>query len=334
MNFNQSLLVYLIVVGLTGLFFIWWSSRRISLTEKMRKRRVKRYRQFNTTVETSSPVDNPIKEARETAVDSIESRFSIIRKLSFFSLVTVWGIALAYPFLNRIPAAFISVLVASSGIIVGMAARPFIENLISGIVISFSHPIRIGDTVIIDSNYGSVEDITITHTVIKVWNWRRYIIPNARMLSKEIINCTINDTYQWTHVEFFVSYQDKINTVRDLAVQAASGSEYFADYEAPRFWVMDLQEKGYKCWIAAWADSPMDAWELGNDIRTQLIMAFKHHRSMPTGLRSAFPAPGNSAGGLILILSQKNADSSLDLNRRALSSILICHKKRYREMTA
>ncbi len=273
---NQGVAIYLLIVGICGILIIWWSDRRINRTERRRKHRIKKFKQFES-VETSTPVDNPIREARETAVDSIESRFSIIRKVSFFSLVIIWVVALVYPFLGKMPAAFLSVFVASSGIIIGVAARPFIENLICGIVISFSHPIRTGDTVIVDNYYGSVEDITLTHTVIKIWNWRRYIIPNQRMLSKEIVNCTINDAYQWTHVEFFVAYDSDLDLVQELAVKSASESSYFADYEEPKFWIMEMEEKGFKCWIAAWADSPMDAWELGNDIRTQLIKQFRSH---------------------------------------------------------
>jgi small-conductance mechanosensitive channel len=267
-------IIHLVVFGLFGSLLIWWSRKRIARAETKRTSRVKRLKRFESA-KTTTPVETPNAEARETAVESIENRFSIIRKLSFFTIIIVWFVVLIFPFLEKMPATVASILVAASGIIIGIAARPFIENLISGIVISFSHPIRVGDTVIVDNNYGNIEDITITHTVVKIWNWRRYIIPNSRMLSKEIINCTINDSYQWTHVEFWVSYDSDLNKVRELAVDAASHSKYFADYEDPRFWVMDMAEKGYKCWIAAWADTPIDAWELANDIRTSLISAFK-----------------------------------------------------------
>ena len=267
-------IIYLSIVGLSGAFLVWWSRRRIVRIEEQRRARVKKLKRFEAA-QTATPMECPLQEAKETAVESVENRFSIIRKISFSSIVSVWVLALIFPFLNDIPATFVSVVVAASGIIVGIAARPFIENLISGIVISFSHPIRIGDTVIVDDKYGTVEDITITHTVVKIWNWRRYIIPNSRMLAKELINCTINDAYQWTHVEFFVSYDTDLELVKDIAIQAAIRSKYFANYEDPRFWIMDMEDKGFKCWIAAWADSPIDAWELGNDIRTELIKKFK-----------------------------------------------------------
>ncbi len=266
--------IYLVLVGLSGIFIVWWSRRGLTKAEKSRSSRIKRLKPFQS-IKTTTPIKTPVIDAKETALDSVENRFSIIRKLTFFTLVSIWIFALVFPFLNNIPAAFVSILITVSGIIIGVAARPFIENLISGIVISFSKPIRVGDTVLIDENYGTIEDITITHTIVKIWNWRRYIVPNSRMLSKEIINCTINDTYQWVHVEFFVAYESDLEIVKSLAIQSASGSRYFADHEAPKFWVMEMNEKGFKCWLAAWADTPTDAWELANDIRTNLITQFR-----------------------------------------------------------
>lgn len=267
-------IIYVCIVGVIGALSVWWSRRRIFQTEVKRKSRVRALKRFDP-VKTDTPIDTPIEDARETALDSIGIRFSIIRKLSFFFIVSVWLIALIFPFLNEIPAAVVSVFVASSGLIIGVAARPFVENLISGVVISFSRLFRIGDTVIVDDEYGTIEDITMTHVVVKIWNWRRYIVPNGRMLAKEIINCTLNDSFQWSHVEFVVAYDSDLGLVKELAIATACRSRYAADYEDPRFWVMGMEERGYKCWIAAWADSPIDAWELGNDVRTELVSQFR-----------------------------------------------------------
>lgn len=272
---SHSHLIYLLAVGISGALLIWWCRKKIFLTESKRKTRIKKIKRF-TAVETDSPIETHDEDSKEAALESVENRFSIIRRVSFFSIVIIWLTALIYPFLPDVPSTFVSVLVGASGIIIGLAARPFIENLISGIVLSFSNLARIGDTVLIDDKYGTIEDITMTHTVLKIWNWRRYIVPNSKMLSKEVINCTINDSYQWAHVEFSVSYDADLAMVKNIAINAASGSDYFADYEEPRFWIMDMQEKGYKCWIAAWAESPGDAWELKNDIRTELIRQFRN----------------------------------------------------------
>ncbi|MCP4753246.1 MAG: mechanosensitive ion channel [Proteobacteria bacterium] len=170
---------------------------------------------------------------------------------------------------------FISVVVATSAVLIGIAAKPFVENLLSGMLISFSNPIRIGDTVIIDGIYGTVEDVTITHTIIKEWNWRRYIITNSRMLQKDVVNCSITDNYQWAHVEFWVDYDTDLESVGETAIAAATRSQYYTDYEPPRFWIMEMEKEAVKCWVAAWADSPTDAWQLTHEIRTYLVLKLK-----------------------------------------------------------
>ncbi len=276
--FDRYLLIYFCLVGISGAATIWWVRKKITTAETQRSRRLKRISSFEP-VNTETPLENPFQTAKKLAAESVATRFTIIRKISLLVTIAIWVIAFIFPFLQAIPATLVSILVGASGIILGIASRPFIENLISGVVISFSHPVRTGDTVIIDGNYGTIEDITITHTVLKIWNWRRYIIPNSQMLVKEIVNCTINDPYQWVHVEFFVSYDHEPDDIEALAMEAASGSQYFSDYEEPRFWIMEMTTKGYKCWIAGWVDSPGNAWEFGHDVRTRLISRF-HSRNI------------------------------------------------------
>lgn len=268
---DTFLLIYLGAMGIGGAFGLWLMKKRLSRHEKMRIERIERLRRIES-IKTTTPLDEPLEETKEAAIEGVETRFSIIKKVFYFLLLTVWLFALIVPFLDKIPATMVSVLVAAAGIIIGMAARPFIENLISGIVISFSHPLRIGDTVIIDGNYGTVEDISITHTTLKIWDWRRYIIPNSRMLAKEFVNCSINDAYQWARVEFWVDYTADLAHVETLAIQAAIQSKYFAPYETPRFWIMEMAKEGIRCWIAAWAMNPSEAWQLRHEIRTRLIV--------------------------------------------------------------
>ncbi len=62
---------------------------------------------------------------------------------------------------------------------------------------------------------------------------------------------------------------------RALAITAAQQSRHFADYKELRFWVMEMGRERVRCWVATWADSPTDAWQLSHDIRTNLILGFR-----------------------------------------------------------
>ncbi len=269
----EPITIYLALMFVVGVALTLMLNRIISRAEAWRCKRVKHFKRYQP-INSATPVDDPKKAALEKALDSIANRFSIIRKLFIIIFLLIWLMAMVLPFMNYLPAVLVSTMLACVTVIIGIAAKPFVENLICGVVISFSRPFRTGDTVIVDDHYGTIEDITMTHTLVKVWNWRRYIIPNSRMISKEFVNCTIGDAYQWMHVEFWVSYAADIALVRELAIKAALESPHNANYEEPSFWVMEMGQQGVRCWIAAWADSPTDAWQLGHDIRTRLIVEF------------------------------------------------------------
>lgn len=270
----QILIIYLGIVSLIGLFAIWWAKSTLLKIKSNRSKRVRKLDNFDS-IETSAPDDSNELDEIDAAVENIENRFTIIGKITFFLILMVWGIALSFPFLNSIPAALISVLVAVSSVVLGVAARPLIENIIAGMVISFSKTIRVGDTVIIDEHYGTVEDISLNHTIIKLWNWKRLIIPSSKMLSKEVVNLTYHDSYIWVHITFYVSYDMNLDQVKQIAIESVQKSDNFSSNEIPGFWVMEMEKDAYQCWIAGWTNSATKAWNLASDIRTGIAMQFQ-----------------------------------------------------------
>lgn len=95
------------------------------------------------------------------------------------------------------------------------------------------------------------------------------------MINMEFLNYTLNDKSQWAHVEFYVSYDSDLDLVKKIAQNAALSSEKRMGIEEPSFWIMETSRDSIKCWLAAWAASPIDAWELKADIRTSLILGLK-----------------------------------------------------------
>ena len=59
----------------------------------------------------------------------------------------------------------------------GLALQPFLTNLLAGIQIATAQPIRLDDAVIVEGEWGRVEEITSTYVVVKLWDWRRMILP-------------------------------------------------------------------------------------------------------------------------------------------------------------
>ncbi len=240
-----------------------------------RLQRLEEIKQFDA-VQTESPMEDPLRYALGQARKSIRSRYSVINMMATVSLLGIGSIIAIFPTLEQMPKAMVSLCVAIAGAVLGIAAKPFVENLISGVVISFSSQLKIGDTVLLDEkHYGTVEDINITHTVIKLWDWRRQIVPNTVMLQKDFTNLSHRDSYIWTYVEFHIDYDADMNIVERIAVEAAEASEYLAGYETPQVWVQAMRSATVVVWVAAWAKSPEAAWVLRADIRRGLIQGFR-----------------------------------------------------------
>lgn len=275
LGFDPFLVFYVIIVLLVGLIIFQIIKRSLSSIEKKGTTFIGKLKVFDA-VRTKAPFMRSGKSQKDSAIERFEERFTIIKRMVLILFVLVWMFVLTFPFVGKISATFVSLIAAILAAVIGIAARPFLENLISGIVITFSRQFRTGDTVMIDGkDYGTVEDITITHSIVKLWDWKRLIIPNSKMLNKEMISYTTKDSYIWSSVEFWVAYDTDIASLRSMAIDVASNSKYLATRERPKFWIMGMEKEAIKCWVCAWTKSPTDSWYLKIDVRQRLIEAFQ-----------------------------------------------------------
>lgn len=273
LGFSTHLTIHFVVTLVIGFVLLQLIRRSLKSFEKKGTSFIDRLKFFEA-VKSRAHVKTATKQ-REKALEGYSQRFSIIRRIILIIYILIWFMTLLTPFFGKISATFISLFAAAIAAVIGIAARPFLENLIAGVVITFSRQFRVGDTVMLDHQYGTVEDITITHTIIKLWDWKRLIIPNNQMLNREMLSYTTKDSYLWAYVEFWISYDADILRVEEVALEAASKSLHFAREGVPRFWIMEMAKEGIKCWVAAWTKSPTDSWYLKIDIRTRLIQEFQ-----------------------------------------------------------
>ncbi len=266
------------ITAFAAVVYVWVNVRVTSFKNKRVDRiseLVKKDPETTAAIPTDVLSGKDEKRGHRKIVKGVKTRFTVIRRALILCVAVIWLLAVLTPFVGKLPSTMISILIAVTTAVVGIAARPLVENMISGIVISFSNQLRVGDTLMMDDQYGTVEDISITHTKIKTWDWKRYVIPNSRMLNKEFVNLTLNDSLLWAYLEFSVTYDADIEEVRELAVEAAMQSPHHNDQEPPQCWVRSMEKESVICWIAAWADSPGEAWNLKSDVAVRLISSFK-----------------------------------------------------------
>ncbi|MEZ5978468.1 MAG: mechanosensitive ion channel family protein [Planctomycetota bacterium] len=288
-------IVYVTVVLAAGAYALVRTLLLLGITRRLRLRSVEERKRFES-VRTGTPLDDPKTVARERGIESIEKHFSVLRRLLVPLIVLITLLLAAPAFLGDSSASTASMFGAVVAVVLGFGLRPYLENAVAGLVVSSSRLVRIGDTVRVDDWYGTIEDVTATHTTIKVWDWRRYLVPNSRMLQSAFFNYSLFDSFQWAYVEFFVAPDADLDEVREIAVAMPLRSRHFSGREAPAFWVIGIEKDAIRCWVAAWVDTPSDAWALTNDVRTELLREFRR-RGIPLTLQRHRWVP-ESAGTL------------------------------------
>lgn len=270
-NFYRVYSVAVLVVAVSAIILVL---RRLKSEEQQRLHTAK-VMDVGEAVETDHLEEDAEAITRTQAITSIEDRFDLIRKFTVPAVLFVAGILLLLPYLSAVPAAYISLSAGAITVLLGISAKPLLENIISGVVITLSQPVKINDTVRIDGKYGTVEKITFLYTIVKLWNWNRWVIPNHKLLQKEFENLSAGDDQEWAYVEFCVSPFSDLEKVKILAKQSME-CRYLKKSEVPSFWVMELNPDHIKCWVAGWAHNPAEAWALKSTTRRNLGKMLKN----------------------------------------------------------
>jgi len=161
------------------------------------------------------------------------------------------------------------------GLVLGLAAQNTLSNIIAGIVLSFSQPLRLDDAVIMEDDFGYVEEITLMQTFIRTWDNRRIIVPNDVLSNRIIQNWSIKDPELLASTIIYLDYGANIDKIRGWIKQAVRESEHWNGNGEPGVQVMDFTEKTIKLRAVAWADDPPSAWNLRCEIREKLLNHFR-----------------------------------------------------------
>ena len=102
-----------------------------------------------------------------------------------------------------------------AGIVVGLAARPVLSNLMAGVQLAMTQPIRLFDAVMVENEYGTIEEITSTYVVVKLWDWRRMIVPLTYFIEKPFQNWTRETSALMGNVMIYVDYGAPVAVIRE-----------------------------------------------------------------------------------------------------------------------
>ncbi len=176
-------------------------------------------------------------------------------------------------------------LLASAGIIgiaVGLAARPVLSNLIAGIQIAFTQPIRIEDAVVLENEWGWIEEIDLFYVVVRIWDRRRLIVPLTYFIEKPFQNWTRKSGTIIGSVYWWLDYRAPVAKMRDKLEEIVNSTELW-DGEVVNLQVSETDKTTIQVRALATASTSPRAWDLRCYIREQMInwLSAEHPEAFP-----------------------------------------------------
>jgi Mechanosensitive ion channel, beta-domain len=182
-----------------------------------------------------------------------------------------------------------------AGLIAGLAARPLLTNLIAGIQIATTQPIRIGDQVVVENESGRIEEITSTYVVIRLWDLRRMIVPLSYFIEKPFQNWTLESSNLLGTVTLYVDFTAPVDAIRNKLGEIVKGSKLW-DGNVVKLQVTDAKEGAMELRAPVSARSAADAFELRCDVREKLIefLRTEYPTVLPRARRDGTVATGSA----------------------------------------
>lgn len=224
------------------------------------------------------------QEYKDYRLRSVRTKFQLIQRVINIVIIiaTISAVLMTFQQVQKIG----TTLLASAGvagIVLGFAAQKSLSTLFAGIQIAISQPVKIDDTVVVEGQFGTIGEITLTYVVLNTWDEKRLIVPINYFLEKPFENWTRNSPEVIGKVKMYADYTLPIETVR---------SEFLSWLKASPLWdgrkaalrVTNADDKAIELRATMSARNSDDAFDLESFIREKMITYIRENypESLPT----------------------------------------------------
>jgi small-conductance mechanosensitive channel len=213
--------------------------------------------------------------------------------LASFETVRAWGVSL-----------FASA--GAAGLVLGFAARPVLANLIAGIQIAITQPIRIDDVVIIEGEWGWIEEIAATYVVVRIWDLRRLVVPLSQFIEQPFQNWTRETADIIGTVFWYFDYTAPVGEMREKLHEFAKASPHW-DGKVVNLQVTETDKDVITVRALLSARNSPTAWDLRCEVREKMVSWLQEvhpyalprvrgeiaMQDRPAGLPARGPGPGD-----------------------------------------
>jgi small-conductance mechanosensitive channel len=211
------------------------------------------------------------KQSDERKRKGMATQIRVLQRIaSGFVLFVVAAVILAQFQVVRTVGLSLLASAGVAGVVLGFAAQRSVANLFAGIQIMLTQPIRIGDVVIVEGEWGSIEEITFTHVIVKIWDLRRLVIPIAYFLERPFQNWTRTSTELLGTIYFYTDHTVDLAAMRAELDRILAETDLW-DGKVKGIVVTDVKERVAEVRVLISAANSGKHWDLRCLVREKML---------------------------------------------------------------
>jgi small-conductance mechanosensitive channel len=201
----------------------------------------------------------------------IRTQTVVLRRI-LVVLICLTGISvglMSFPSIRQIGASLLA-SAGLAGLVIGLAARPVIANLLAGIQLALSGPMRLDDVVIVEGEWGRIEEITTTYIVVRIWDLRRLVVPLSYFIERPFQNWTRASSDLLGTVFLYTDYTVPVDELRSELHRVLQESDLW-DRKGWGLQVTNATDRTVELRALMSASDSSKAWDLRCSVREALI---------------------------------------------------------------
>lgn len=233
-------------------------------------------------------------------IRAVYTQYKIFERILVISIVILATIFILITF-DSVRQIGVSLLASAgvAGVIIGFAAQKSLAGILAGIQIAISQPIRIDDVVVVEGDWGYVEEITLTYVVIRLWDDRRLVVPIAYFLDKPFYNWTRSQDALLGAIVLPLDLTTDLAPIRSFYLQEIATHPLW-DKRKAAVQVIDVQDRVQQVRFVCSAANSEQLFDLRCDLRETLLghLSREHPKALPRNRVESIAQPETPADPL------------------------------------
>lgn len=167
-----------------------------------------------------------------------------------------------------------TVIVGTLGVGIGFGLQNVVNNFVSGLILLYERPVQVGDVIAVGTVTGTVRRIGIRSSTVATPQGAEVVVPNANLISNELINWTLSDRRRRAEIDVGVAYGTAPEKVRALLLQVAEGHPEVMKHPAPAALFTGFGDSALNFQLLVWTAA--DGWgQVASELRTEICRVFE-----------------------------------------------------------